>query len=63
MLPLTMGNMVMNQRLKEDIGGGGEQDDKDHGSGGGGQDRRIFPKHMYNGPLKLGDPVSGKKHF
>jgi len=49
-----MGNMLFNERVKDDIGlaagGHGSQEKQKR------VEHRIFPDHMYTGPLKLGDP-------
>lgn len=43
-----MGNMVSSRRVQESL----HLDD----SGTANDDKRLFPSHMYTGPLKLGDP-------
>ena len=41
-----MGNLLFSKRVEESLAG--EQQPKG--------EKRIFPQHMYSGPLKLGDP-------
>jgi len=49
-----MGNVLVNKRVKDAIGIEDSDDgDKKKTSGG---EHRIWPDHMYTGPLKLGDP-------
>merc|ERR1711973_1018446 len=45
-----LGNMLFNERVKDDMGLGEDQEKAKK------VEHRIFPEHMYTGPLKLGDP-------